>query len=90
MGLRQLDMNLLCQLWSLNEAIQGLKDQQQLTQKSQQLIRQQNSVSPVMEDIEDLLIDSPENLQDWDIDDSEMNGKSILNKIIISFSLHIT
>merc|ERR1712223_1545278 len=63
-GLRQLDMSLLCQLWSLNEAIQALKDQQQLIQQKSQIeqrlennmIRQnRNSVSPVMEDSEDLL-----------------------------------
>ena len=69
-------MSLLCQLWSLNEAIQALKDQQQLINKSNQLIRQNNSVSPVMEDTEDMMNDSPENSQDWDIEieDSEMNG----------------
>ena len=83
-GLRQLDMSLLCQLWSLNEAIQALKDQQQLIQQKSQIeqqlennmIRQnRNSVSPVMEDSEDLLNDSPDNSQDWEIEDSEMNGK---------------
>ena len=83
-------MSLLCQLWSLNEAIQALKDQQQVMQKSQQLLRQNNSVSPVLEDTEDLLNDSPDNSQDWDIDDSEMNGKSILKKKIFSFYLNIT
>ena len=77
-------MNLLCQLWSLNEAIQALKDQQQLIQKSQQLMRQNNSVSPVMEDTEDLLNDSPENSQDWDIEDCEMNGKFDLKFFITS------
>ena len=83
-GLRQLDMSLLCQLWSLNEAIQALKDQQQLIQEKSQIqqqlennmIRQnRNSVSPVMEDSEDLLNDSPDNSQDWEIEDSEMIGK---------------
>lgn len=83
-GLRQLDMSLLCQLWSLNEAIQALKDQQQLIQQKSQIeqqlennmIRQnRNSVSPVMEDSEDLLNDSPDNSQDWEIEDSEMNGE---------------
>ena len=83
-GLRQLDMSLLCQLWSLNEAIQALKDQQQLIQQKSQIeqqlennmIRQnRNSVSPVMEDSEDLLNDSPDNSQDLEIEDSEMNGK---------------
>ena len=83
-GLRQLDMSLLCQLWSLNEAIQALKDQQQLIQQKSQIeqqlennmIRQnRNSVSPVMEDSEDLLNDSPDNSQDWEIEDSEMIGK---------------
>ena len=80
-GLRQLDMSLLCQLWSLNEAIQALKDQQQLMNNSNQISRQINSVSPVMEDTEDLMNDSPENSQDWDIEieDSEMNGK--INRI---------
>ena len=77
-------MSLLCQLWSLNEAIQALKDQQQLIQQKSQIeqqlendmIRQnRNSVSPVMEDSEDLLYDSPDNSQDWEIEDSEMNGK---------------
>jgi len=77
-------MSLLCQLWSLNEAIQALKDQQQLIQQKSQIeqqlennmIRQnRNSVSPVMEDSEDLLNDSPDNSQDWEIEDSEMNGK---------------
>ena len=77
-------MSLLCQLWSLNEAIQALKDQQQLIQQKSQIeqqlennmIRQnRNSVSPVMEDSEDLLSDSPDNSQDWEIEDSEMNGK---------------
>ena len=77
-------MSLLCQLWSLNEAIQALKDQQQLIQEKSQIqqqlennmIRQnRNSVSPVMEDSEDLLNDSPDNSQDWEIEDSEMNGK---------------
>ena len=83
-GLRQLDMSLLCQLWSLNEAIQALKDQQQLIQQKSQIeqqlennmIRQnRNSVSPVMEDSEDLLNESPDNSQDWEIEDSEMIGK---------------
>ena len=76
-GLRQLDMSLLSQLWSLNEAIQALKDQQLLMNNSNQISRQINSVSPVMEDTEDLMNDSPENSQDWDIEieDSEMNGK---------------
>ena len=78
-------MSLLCQLWSLNEAIQALKDQQQVMQKSQQLLRQNNSVSPVLEDTEDLLNDSPDNSQDWDIDDSEMNGKSVLKMNNYSF-----
>ena len=43
---------------------------------SNQISRQINSVSPVMEDTEDLMNDSPENSQDWDIEieDSEMNG----------------
>ena len=77
-------MSLLCQLWSLNEAIQALKDQQQLIQEKSQIqqqlennmIRQnRNSVSPVMEDSEDLLNDSPDNSQDWEIEDSEMNGE---------------
>ena len=77
-------MSLLCQLWSLNEAIQALKDQQQLIQEKSQIqqqlennmIRQnRNSVSPVMEDSEDLLNDSPDNSKDWEIEDSEMNGK---------------
>ena len=77
-------MSLLCQLWSLNEAIQALKDQQQLIQQKSQIeqqlennmIRQnRNSVSPVMEDSEDLLNDSPDNSQDWEIEDSEMNGE---------------
>lgn len=77
-------MSLLCQLWSLNEAIQALKDQQQLIQEKSQIqqqlennmIRQnRNSVSPVMEDSEDLLNDSPDNSQDWEIEDSEMIGK---------------
>ena len=77
-------MSLLCQLWSLNEAIQALKDQQQLIQQKSQIeqqlennmIRQnRNSVSPVMEDSEDLLNDSPDNSQDWEIEDSEMIGK---------------
>ena len=40
------------------------------------MIRQnRNSVSPVMEDSEDLLNDSPDNSQDWEIEDSEMNGE---------------
>ena len=40
------------------------------------MIRQnRNSVSPVMEDSEDLLNDSPDNSQDWEIEDSEMIGK---------------
>ena len=74
-------MSLLCQLWSLNEAIQALKDQNQVMQKShQQLLRQTNSVSPVMEDSEELLNDSPENSQDWDIEDSEMNGRKFVVK----------
>ena len=77
-------MSLLCQLWSLNEAIQALKDQQQLIQEKSQIqqqlennmIRQnRNSVSPVMEDSEDLLNESPDNSQDWEIEDSEMIGK---------------
>jgi len=72
-------MSLLCQLWSLNEAIQALKDQQQLMNNSSQISRQINSVSPVMEDTEDLMNDSPENSQDWDIEieDSEMNGSEV-------------
>ena len=69
-------MSLLCQLWSLNEAIQALKDQQQIIQKSQQhLIRQNVSVSPVLEDTEDLLNEDPENLHEWDMEDNEINGK---------------
>ena len=77
-------MSLLCQLWSLNEAIQALKDQQQLIQEKSQIQQQlennmicqnRNSVSPVMEDSEDLLNDSPDNSQDWEIEDSEMIGK---------------
>ena len=71
-------MSLLCQLWSLNEAIQALKDQQQLIQQKSQIeqqlennmIRQnRNSVSPVMEDSEDLLNDSPDNSQDWEMNE---------------------
>ena len=90
-GLRQLDMSLLCQLWSLNEAIQALKDQQQLINKSNQLIRQNNSVSPVMEDTEDIMNDSPENSQDWDIEieDSEMNGKKKYSKFNIRLEIRI-
>ena len=69
-------MSLLCQLWSLNEAIQALKDQQQIIQKPQQhLIRQNVSVSPVLEDTEDLLNEDPENSHEWDMEDNEINGK---------------
>ena len=73
-------MSLLCQLWSLNEAIQALKDQQQLIQKSQQLMRQNVSVSPVLEDTEDLLNEDPETSQAWDIEDNEINGKQFKQK----------
>ena len=80
-------MSLLCQLWSLNEAIQALKDQQQLMQKSQSLMRQNVSVSPVLEDSEDLMNDDQDNSQSWDIEDIEENGSNgkLLIKLIIFF-----
>ena len=81
-------MSLLCQLWSLNEAIQALKDQQQLMQKSQSLMRQNVSVSPVLEDSEDLMNDDQDNSQSWDIEDIEengSNGKSLIKLIIFLY-----
>ena len=81
-------MSLLCQLWSLNEAIQVLKDQQQAEmQKDQQMmhLRRQQNVSPVLEDSEDLLNDpaDQENMisHSWNntIEDNEAerNGKCL-------------
>ena len=81
-------MSLLCQLWSLNEAIQALKDQQQLMQKSQQLMQRQNaSVSPVLEDSEDLINDEQDSSQTWDLEDIEENGSN--GKSVITLLMHI-
>ena len=81
-------MSLLCQLWSLNEAIQALKDQQQLMQKSQSLMRQNVSVSPVLEDSEDLMNDDQDNSQSWDIEDIEENGSNGKSVIILLIFLY--
>ena len=81
-------MSLLCQLWSLNEAIQALKDQQQLMQKSQSLMRQNVSVSPVLEDSEDLMNDDQDNSQSWDIEDMEENGSNGKYLTIILINLY--
>ena len=54
-GLRQLDMSLLCQLWTLNEAIQALKEQRVSAGGGNPHlhglhgVRANNSVSPVPE-----------------------------------------